>query len=128
MWCYSWLSTWTTSEITKTQIFGGTHLWGIFFLIKSFEYERSVSNLSFEVGWFTFPGSQTALAFYLKNLEENLLSLLVAVSGKSIPSLALEPTSLRSQHMLKRSLDIRPHGLNNSWFWRSSFGRQSFLD
>lgn len=36
------------------------------------------------------------------------------LAGKSIPSLATEPT-LGFQYILKTSRDIQPHGLNNYW-------------
>lgn len=42
-----------------------------------------------------------------------LLALTLSLTNKSIPSLALEPTSLRFQLILKTCQDIQPRGLDS---------------
>lgn len=71
------------------------------------------------------------LAVYIRTWEKEVLFLCLLVltlTGKSILSLALEPTSLRFPCVLKTSWNIQPCGLNNFCILGLSVGRLSLLD
>jgi len=50
---------------------------------------------------------------------------LIALTGKTIPSLTLEPTSLGFHYIPKTNGDIQPLELDNDWNFRLSLGRQT---
>lgn len=65
-----------------------------------------------------------------KDMEEGSFCLLPAylhLASTCIPLLALEPTSLGFQHILKTSLDTQPCRLSNYWIFGFSVNSQPLL-
>lgn len=74
------------------------------------------------LGWVSFKVSKIESLSLSASFCQPVLSL----TGKIIPSLTLEPTSLGLWCVLKTGLGIQPHGLNNYWTLGPFVDRQAF--
>lgn len=115
---YSWLSTWL--YLDKLPSGNGEHTCDLTLRLEDTGFwPRSWGGMTYafnpdpEVGRFTFNGGHTFLDVDIKATEEERFSLGPAcprLASTSIPSLALESTSLGFQHILQTSWDAQPCG------------------